>query len=248
MSVYSSPEWYSAWFDTSYYHSLYKNRDFKEAEAFIDNLFEKFEIHPGERCLDLACGKGRHTRFLHMKGMNATGLDLSVASIQSAKKFETDGLDFHVHDMREVWKSNEFQYILNLFTSFGYFEKDNDNQRVLDAVYEMLKTGGFFLFDYMNAAKVSKTLVPNEIKVEDGITFNIKRYIQGGFIVKEISFEADNQFFKFYEKVKVLTYQTFKKMFEVAGFKIIAIFGDYQLTPFSVVKSDRLIIIAQKYA
>lgn len=248
MSVYSSPDWFSAWFDTTFYHSLYKSRDFKEAEDFIDNLFDKFEIKAGERCLDLACGKGRHTRFLHKKGMLATGLDLSTASIKSAKEYETDGLDFHVHDMREVWKPDEFQYILNLFTSFGYFEEDMDNQRVLDSVYTMLKPGGFFLFDYMNAAKVSKTLVPHEIKEEDNITFDIKRYLNNGFIIKEISFDAENHSFKFYEKVKVITYQTFKKMFERAGFKIIAIFGDYQLHPFSIVKSDRLIIIAQKYA
>src|SRR5690554_744393 len=82
--------WFETWFDTSYYHILYQNRDFVEAERFITNLLAFLKLPAGSNCLDLACGKGRHSVFLNKHGLKVTGVDLSENSINEAKTFENE--------------------------------------------------------------------------------------------------------------------------------------------------------------
>lgn len=116
-------DWFSSWFNTTYYHILYKNRNDQEAEFFMKNLLNYLDLNPNAFLVDMACGKGRHARFLHKQGYRVMGLDLSDESIQSALQDVEEGLDFKVHDMRDAIQFEEpVDAVLNLFTSFGYFE------------------------------------------------------------------------------------------------------------------------------
>jgi 2-polyprenyl-3-methyl-5-hydroxy-6-metoxy-1,4-benzoquinol methylase len=134
-----SKEWFEAWFDTSYYHSLYKNRDEIEAKKFIENLVHFLKLKNGQPVLDLACGKGRHSITLNELGLNVLGVDLSKNSIESAKNSENETLKFDIHDMRENLSSNSFDVVFNLFTSFGYFDNLTDNSKVIKYISKMLK-------------------------------------------------------------------------------------------------------------
>ena len=80
--------WYTDWFNSTYYHVLYKNRDVKEAQSFIDNLISKLQLRKTSNLIDIACGKGRHASYFNSKGMNVLGIDLSPKSIASAKQNE----------------------------------------------------------------------------------------------------------------------------------------------------------------
>ncbi len=111
--------WFENWFDSPYYHVLYKHRDFSEAELFIDKLIKYFNPNSNSRFLDLGCGKGRHSIYLNKKGYNAVGIDLSEENIAGASQFENENLKFCVEDMRNMDRTNQFDYVLNLFTSFG---------------------------------------------------------------------------------------------------------------------------------
>ena len=113
-------QWFETWFNTHYYHILYQNRNDKEAQAFIDNLLAYLSPSKNAKILDLACGKGRHARFIAEKGFDVTGIDLATDSIAAAKKHEHKHLHFQVHDMRETFAENEFDYVFNFFTSFGF--------------------------------------------------------------------------------------------------------------------------------
>ena len=113
-------KWYADWFNTSYYHLLYKNRDASEAKKFMDNLTQHLSLQEDETIMDLACGKGRHSTYLNSLGYQVTGVDLSENSINAAKEFENDRLKFAVHDMTQEY-SEQFNAVFNLFTSFGYF-------------------------------------------------------------------------------------------------------------------------------
>jgi ubiquinone/menaquinone biosynthesis C-methylase UbiE len=115
-------EWYKGWFNSPYYHKLYFDRDEEEAGAFIKKLVEHLNPPPGALMLDVACGKGRHAKMLASLGFRVTGLDISPASIDEALKFQTEYLEFHVHDMRLPFHGNYFDYAFNFFTSFGYFK------------------------------------------------------------------------------------------------------------------------------
>lgn len=239
-------EWFSRWFDSKYYHILYKNRDFKEAEVFVDNLVHHLKPTTDSKILDLACGKGRHSVFLSKKGYNVTGIDLSANSIKHAKQFETDKLHFDVHDMRRMYKSDSFNLIFNLFTSFGYFENEKDNLDVLNACHAALCSGGILTIDFMNVFKVAGNLIRSESKTIDNIEFKIKRELKGKFIVKTIEFFADDKWYKFQEKVQGLTINDFKKYLNETNFEILETFGSYDLDYYSKNTSDRLILICRR--
>lgn len=239
-------DWFKAWFNTPYYHTLYKNRDNSEAKAFIENIIDYLHLEKGAKVMDLACGKGRHSITLNENGLDVIGLDLSDESIAYAKQFENDKLAFDVHDMREIYKADYFDVIFNLFTSFGYFDDENDNFRVFDAVKKQLKTNGTFVFDYLNAEKIVANLIPYEEKEIDGIIFKISKSItENQFIKKEIDFYADGQDWHFEEYVKVLYKKDFEQLIKQADFKTKAVFGNYKLESFDAENSDRLILILE---
>ena len=254
-------EWFAEWFDSPYYHILYQNHNEQSAKDFIDNLFKKLTpqyatLHPTSfyKILDLACGKGRHSRYMASKGFDVTGTDLSENSIRFARQFEAENLSFFEHDMRKPFRINYFDYIFNFFTSFGYFEKDVDNVTALKCVHDGLKDDGTFILDYFNDTWVRQTMKPKYIVTARDIVFHIKKYIENGHIYKTISFEGDadidgqkiKKHFTFQEKVRLFTLTDFENLFEKADLKIIDKYGDYELNPFNEQTSNRLIIKAIK--
>lgn len=238
----SSENWFTSWFDTPYYHILYKERNYREAQIFMDNLTHYLNLPEKAKVLDLACGKGRHSIYLNQLGFDVLGADLSENSIAEASKNTNETLHFKVHDMREPFEE-KYDAIFNLFTSFGYFENDEDNLTTLKAIKESLSEYGFAVIDFMNVPQVLETLVPEETKTVDEIEFHIKRYLKDGHIYKEIDFEDKGQKFHFTEKVKALTLPDFEQLMEEAGIYLLDIFGDYKLKKFHKTESERLIMI-----
>jgi SAM-dependent methyltransferase len=239
-------EWFSSWFDTKYYHILYKNRDFSEAETFISNLVNDLKIEKNSQILDLACGKGRHSIYLNKLGYQIDGCDLSKESITYAKQFENDKLHFFVHDMREPLVNKSYCYVFNLFTSIGYFDDLNDNIKMLQSIESYTLPNGTLVIDFMNASKVINNLVKKEIKKVDGISFNITREVFNGFIIKTIKFVDEGQSFEFKEKVQAIKLADFENYLSKTNFNIIKTCGNYNLDNFDVENSDRLIIFAKK--
>ena len=239
-------EWFGEWFDSKYYHVLYQNRDRKEAEEFMDNLVGTLKPKKNSRILDLACGKGRHAKYLAGLGFDVTGVDLSKKSIRSARKYEQENLTFFSHDMRYPFRSNYFNYIFNMFTSFGYFETEKDNIDALKNVAIGLNKKGVFVLDYFNAKKVVKDLKARETKTVKGIKFNLRRKVEDGFIIKNISFTDKDKKYKFQERVSAFEKKDFNKLFKKAGLKIDAVYGDYQMNKYKPSTSSRLIIVGSK--
>jgi SAM-dependent methyltransferase len=243
----SNNEWFSDWFDTSYYHILYKNRDEKEAKFFIENLCNFLAIKPNSSLLDLACGKGRHSITLNELGHKVLGVDLSQNSISVAKQQERRGLHFEVHDMRKIIPGLSFDVIFNLFTSFGYFDSSIENKKVIFSVANMLYEKGIFVIDFLNADKVVANLVSEEEKMIDGIQFLIKRIVEGEHIYKKITVIDKNETKNYVERVQLLRLGDFEKLLS-PEFKILHTFGNFDLQKFDATSSDRLIIIAEKNA
>jgi SAM-dependent methyltransferase len=239
-------DWFEQWFNSPYYYVLYKERDSAEAHSFLDALIEFLKPAPGASILDVACGKGRHSVYLNKLGYDVTGFDLSHESIAYDKQFENERLSFYIHDMREISWVNCFDYVFNLFTSFGYFDREHDNVKTIKANSAALKQGGILVLDFMNAEKVIKHLPFNETKTINGISFNIKKYIEDDYIVKEITFTDKGKRFHFYERLQIFHLSDFEKYFEDCHLSIQHVFGDYKLSDFNLQQSDRLILIAKK--
>lgn len=236
-----SENWFASWFDTPYYHILYKDRNYREAQIFMDNLTHYLNLPEKAKVLDLACGKGRHSIYLNQLGFDVIGADLSENSIAIASKNSNDSLHFKVHDMREPFEE-KFDAIFNLFTSFGYFENDEDNLKTLKAMKESLTEHGFGVIDFMNVNQVIANLVPEETKTIDGIDFHIKRYYIDNHIFKEIDFEDQGEKYHFVEKVRALTLPDFEALMNEAGIYLLEVFGDYKLKNFHKTDSERLIL------
>ena len=234
--------WFESWFDTKYYHILYKERNDEEAQLLMDNLTHYLNLPEDAKILDLACGKGRHAIYLNSLDYEVTGVDLSENSIAEAAKFANNKLHFKVHDMREPFEE-KYDAIFNLFTSFGYFEDNSDNYKTIKAIHNSLTETGFAVIDFMNVDYVIENLVENEVKSVEGIDFHIKRYLKEGYIYKEIEFEDQGEKFHFTEKVQALRLEDFEQMMEEAGVFLLDIFGDYKLRKFYKTQSERLIMI-----
>jgi len=242
----SDKKWYERWFDSPYYHMLYSNRGIDEAKNFVGRIVDKFKIQPGTPVLDAACGKGRHSQTLASHGLNVTGIDLSHNSIAYAKQFEHEHLRFEVWDMRQVYKPEAFDYVFNLFSSFGYFEDDEQDFLAIKAFAANLKPGGTLVLDYMNTECVVKLLKPRDIVQRGDIQFHIQKKIENGFIKKKIEFLVDGVDNSYTEELKIINLYKFEKMLKDAGFILKETLGDYDLNKFDPGSSMRLILIAQK--
>ena len=234
--------WYASWFNTPYYHLLYKDRDHREAAFFMNSLTSHLNLKKNDTILDLACGRGRHAKYLSRIGFDVTGVDLSEESIEYAKQFENDNLHFEVHDMCEPYPQ-QFDAVFNLFTSYGYFEKEIDNLRTIQAIKEELKPDASGVIDFLNVELAIKNLVPKETKKVGGIVFHIEKYVENGFIFKNIRFRDRGEDYFFTERVKALTLADFKAYFDEAKVQLKSVFGDYHLNDFNETTSDRLILI-----
>lgn len=238
----NSENWFSTWFDSPYYHILYKNRNEEEAQVFMDNITHYLNMPENGTILDLACGKGRHSIYLNKLGYKVTGVDLSENSIAIANESSNESLRFKTHDMREPMNET-YDAVFNLFTSFGYFDTYEDNIKTLKAIKDSINEYGFGVIDFFNSDFIIENLVGEETKEIDGIAFNIKRFVENKKIIKEIRFEDKGESFYFTEKVSAFTLTDFEAMMEEAGIYLLDIFGDYKLRKFYKTQSERLIMI-----
>jgi len=243
-------EWFASWFDSPHYHQLYAHRDEAEAARFVDALVARVRPREGARVLDLGCGAGRHARRLASKGLQVTGIDLSANSIAEAKKTERPHLRFRRHDMRVPFGNRSFDYVFNLFTSFGYFEEDREHEAVVRNMAQALSDGGRLVLDYLNAHYVEAHLMPTEERVLDGTVYRISRRVDDRFFVKRIVMDdgCAGAPAQHVERVARFTLRDFDRMFAASGLTIEEIYGDYQLGAFDAQTSPRLILVARKTA
>jgi SAM-dependent methyltransferase len=242
------PQWFENWFDSSFYHKLYFDRDEQEASNFIAKLMELLQPAPNSFMLDVACGKGRHSKTLATYNHFVSGIDISPQSIVYAKQYESDHLEFFQHDMRLTFRVNYYNYVFNLFTSFGYFNTQRENDDALRTIAQSLIPNGYFILDYLNSNYVAQHLIPQERKEIDGTIFNIKKYKTPYHFIKQIQIEDKSLTTPMLHQEQVASYslQDFEQMFAKQNLKIKNVFGNYQLEKYDINLSKRLIIVAKK--
>ena len=256
--------WYIDWFNSPFYHKLYFERDEKEAETFIRKLVDHLQPPSGSLMLDVACGKGRHSRILASLGFHVTGIDISPNSIACAKQFiqtdtpkestgtsgEKENLEFFVHDMRFPFRVNYFDYAFNFFTSFGYFKTRREHDDAIRTIAKSLKEGGILVIDYLNAHYAEDHLVHHEIKQVNGTTYEIQRWDDETHFYKKIRVSDSSlpQSPEYTEKVAKFSLGDFTDMLSFQGMKLQEVFGDYRFGNYDVRKTPRMIIISKKTA
>ncbi len=241
-------EWYKDWFASKEYLTVYRHRDNKDAETFANTFLGKYPVAEGAEVLDAACGPGRFSFVFANKGYSVSGFDLSATLLEVAKN-NAGSLNLNVNfkrsDIREVNYSQKFSLILNMFTSFGYFEEDSENFAFIKNSTDFIKQNGIFVLDYLNKSNLEKTLVPQSEKTVGNIKINEFREISAGRVNKKILLQNNDETSEYHESVKLYTPGEIENGFKDAGYKLLEIWGDYNAGKF-VDDSPRCLMIFQK--
>jgi SAM-dependent methyltransferase len=239
--------WYKDWFGEEYLE-LYSHRGESEAQEHV-GFVERYLAGPRPRAvLDLACGAGRHTAALRGRGYRTLGLDLSLTLLARMRE---RGLPRVAGDMRRLpFTDGSFEWILNFFTSFGYFEGERENFRVLEEIVRVLSTGGRFLIDLMNPGPAIGNLKPRDVESLDGGEAEIERWYDAGSqrIKKRITVRSSGEPPRtFFESVRLYQPEEVTIGLRWAGLEVDSIFGNFQGDPYER-DSERLILIGHKPA
>lgn len=241
----------NAWYEQSFgadYLIVYKHRNLQHAYEEVKRMIEWLSLPQHAEVLDLCCGMGRHAMALAEFGYKVTGLDLSEVLLAEAHKLDVNGeVEWLQGDMRNIPLQTSFDAVVNLFTSFGYFSTDEDNEQVLHEVNRVLKPEGQFIIDFLNASYVKQNLVPYSERQVDGITIEETRSIEADTVVKRIVVKEDGRQSRHYEeRVQLYTLADFEAMLANAQLHIDQVYGDYNRSPLDPDISPRLIIVGHK--
>lgn len=244
-----STEWFSDWFDSEDYLKVYRHRNQTEADAFVNLILNNLCIRKNAQVLDMACGSGRHSISLAKRGLNVTAVDLSKNLILSARQTaqkEKLEINFINSDLRDFKLPVKYDLILNLFTSFGYFESDYENFKIFRTAFDHLTENGFFILDFFNASFIQKNLISESFDTYGSNIIIQKRKIEGLRVKKEIIIKNNSQSESYFESVRMYTKDELTNELIKIGFEIIKTFGDFQGNEFNESLSPRIIIIAGK--
>ena len=188
-------EWFEDWFNSEYYHLLYQNRSQYEADLFIKKIVQNLKLDAEATVLDLGCGKGRHALKMSSFFKTVHGLDLSENNIKTANSYKKENMKFFIGDMRNFNNTTSYDYIFNLFTSFGYFNTIEENLDVLKCIHRQLKKNGHLLVDFLNPEVIRNNKFNAEEKRINDVYFKIEKDISGNFIEKKIQIKDGNKQF-----------------------------------------------------
>lgn len=268
----SDSDWFEEWFASDYYLKLYSHRDTDEADACIDLIlratgFTEPQQGRRRRALDLASGPGRHAIALARRGFDVTAVDLSPTLLRHAQhEAEEAGVavDFIESDMRDIEFDGEFDLGVQLFTSFGYFDDEDDDMLVLRHVRTSLRDGGYYALDLINEQHLRRNLVSQSTRSFDGILALEERWIEAGRVNKRIVIPGSRRGssehgahvadepgaspvndVRFTETVRLFAPATIERMLRDAGLVPTSWFGDYDGSSYDATDSTRMIVVCR---
>jgi SAM-dependent methyltransferase len=234
-------EWFEEWFGEDYLR-LYPHRDAADAERAVALICRSVGLQPGWRVLDVACGAGRHAKAFVSAGARCFGLDLSASLLRLARQV-TDAPLIRA-DMR--WlpvRPASMDLTVNLFTSFGYFERDTEHTAALEEMVSTVRPGGWFVIDFLNPAAVRRSLVPEETLDLPGQRVQVTRSVSpdGRYVCKSIRAPKGRHYM---ERVRLFEPQQISGMLAAAGVEVRFGFGDYDASPLTP-DAARTILVGQ---
>lgn len=242
-------EWFEDWFDSEDYLTVYNHRNETDAAKLVKLIVETTKLPTGSRVLDAACGAGRHAILLSRVGYDVQGFDLSGNLLKIAEKDAADKkqkIRFTRGDLRSIHYEEKFDLITNLFTSFGYFESDEENFAFVRNAFDFLNDNGVYVLDYLNKPFLEANLVPSSERLINGVVIREQRELTGGRINKQITLLKPGTSKVFNESVKLYCFEDILEEFSRIGYKFETAFGNYEGESFDINSSERAIMIFRK--
>ncbi len=218
------PEWFEEWFGEEYLQ-LYPHRDDAEAEQAVRLLRAATGLAPGWRVLDVACGGGRHARAFRLAAARCVGVDLSATLLRIARRV-TDAPLVRADMRRLPIRPASMDLTVNLFTSFGYFDREAEHAVALGEMVATVRPGGWFVIDFLNPSAVRVSLVPAERVTIDGREVTVRRELSsdGHHVTKTIETTGGR---RFCERVRLFEPDEIAGMLRRAGVAVRRRYGDY---------------------
>jgi ubiquinone/menaquinone biosynthesis C-methylase UbiE len=235
------------WYEQSFgedYLKVYQHRSVEEAVEEVAELLSWFPLKAGVKVLDLCCGTGRHSFAFQQLGFDVTGIDLSAVLLREAEARNVKGeISFVQGDMRNLpWGNHSFDAVCNLFTSFGYFESEEEDQKVLNEIERVLRPDGYFVIDFLNPMYIINNLIPHSTKEIGGEVVREERWIENHTVNKKITIQ-DRTYF---EKVRLYTKEQLTDKLQTTGLEVLGVQGDYAGNPYDAEQSKRMMLWGKK--
>ncbi|WP_281889142.1 class I SAM-dependent methyltransferase [Paenibacillus sp. YYML68] len=241
-------QWYEKSFGDDYL-IVYKHRDMQGAYEEVRRMMEWLELPESSEVLDLCCGMGRHALALTGFGFRVTGVDLSEVLLREARKLDTkEEVRWVQGDMRHVPLDGPYDAVVNLFTSFGYFDDDAEHEQVLREIYRVLAPGGKFIIDFLNPEYVKEQLVPQSSRMEGTLHIEETRRIENGYVCKTIVLQEDGseERRRYEERVKLIGLESFQRMLAASGLTVDHVYGGYDASAYEPQASRRMIFVGRR--
>ena len=245
--------WYVNFFGEDYLniyrHTLTADRTEKEV-TFAE---QRLELNPGARVLDLCCGPGRHSVLLAKHGYQVTGLDLSEPYLDLARRAATDcrvAFEIVSADMRAIPFEDYFDAVINMYSSFGYLESEEEDLKVLEAVSRSLKPGGRFLLDMLNREWAIANYIQIDWHSEDDGTLYVEHRtldlqssrMRVRFVIVDPNGGRHNSIG---HDIRLYTLTEMTRLLRRVGFGKIEVFGGFDSEPYEI-GLRRMILCARK--
>ncbi|WKZ71021.1 MAG: class I SAM-dependent methyltransferase [Melioribacteraceae bacterium] len=242
-------QWYEDWFASDLYLDVYKHRNVEDAQKLLKLITNNLSVSKNDLILDAACGAGRYSNLLLKNGFNVIGFDLSLPLLKNAQKNSKKIINENIFfrgDIRSVQLKKKFGLILNVFTSFGYFDTDEENFMFINNSINFLNEHGYFVFDYINKKQLIQNLVPYSERNDEDFIIKETRRIYNERVIKDIEIHKENKKFNFTESVRLYSSDELIKVFQQSGYKVINVFGNYKGDQYNSENSERIILFLQK--
>jgi SAM-dependent methyltransferase len=245
------PEWFE---DEIFWEKLYPfmfpDKVFEAAEGEIEKALVLADFHGGD-VLDLACGPGRHSVALAGKGYRVTGVDRSPFLLARAEERGRSGnvsIEWIEEDMRRFKRAEAFDLVVNLFTSFGYFDDGRDDALVLTRIYQNLKPGGALIMDILGKELMARHFRHTiSAELDDGTLFIQRHEIIDGWgrVRNQWILVENDEAVSFRFQTTLYSGKELKILLKQTGFKNSKLFGDLDGNEYGV-NARRLIAVAWK--
>ncbi len=229
--------------------SFFNEHRLAATPAETDHIITLLNLNPGASVLDLCCGPGRHSLELARRHYDVTGVDRTAHYLEKARaQAEHEGLtiEFVQDDVRHFCRPEAFDGALLMYTSFGYFETQEENRQVLINVYTSLTQGGRLLIDLKGKEVLARSFTEREWREQDGVTILEERKIDNWTKVKNrwiIFNDQGRHEFRF--TIWIYSAQEMSLLLKECGFASVHVYGSLEGAPYDHT-ARRLVVVAEK--
>jgi len=229
---------------------LFTSKRISDANEEVEQFISLLNLQPGLRVCDLCCGVGRHSLELARRGFRVTAVDRTKLYLETAKeKAENEGLDikFLQEDVRSFFRPNSFEVVINLYTSFGYFEDPEDNRNTLKNIYKSLKNDGKLLLELIGKEVLARIFRERDWREEEDMLILEERKPSKdwGTIENRWIIFKDGKKYEYSFSHKLYSAVELSNLLQECGFKRVDVYGDFGGSPYDH-QAKRLVLVACK--